>query len=60
MKTIKEILMDRDGMSEIDAIDLINEAKKELKQRIDDGDLPFDFCEEYFGLEPDYMFELME
>lgn len=61
MRKIKEILMDRDGMSSSEADDLIAEAREELHARIARGDLleADEVCAEYFGLEPDYLMELL-
>lgn len=58
---IKKILMKRDGMSAEDAESLILEAKEALQEYLDNGDFlsAEDICEEYFGLEPDYVFELI-
>ena len=59
MKTIKEILMERDGMSSVDADNLIKKAKEDFQKRLEDGEMPYDICEEWFGLEPDYLEELV-
>ena len=61
MKSIKQILMERDEMSEEEAEDLIEEAKEALLEYLDDGDIfsAENICEEFFGLEPDYLDELM-
>ena len=59
MRSILEILMNRDGMTREDAQDLINEAKEDLNQRLAAGEIPEDICEEWFGLEPDYIFDLV-
>jgi len=58
-KSLKEVLMERDGMSEDEVDDLISEAHEDLMQRLDDGEDVSDLCEEYFGLEPDYLDDLM-
>ena len=58
-KTIKEVLMTRDGMTESEAISLIFDAKCDLEDRLAEGDLPFDICNEWFGLEEDYLIDLM-
>ena len=58
-ETIKEILMRRDGMSAEDADDLIMQAYQELHDRLAVGEDADDICEEYFGLEPDYLMELL-
>ena len=57
--SIKEVLMNRDNMTSNEADDLINEAKENLHERLENGEMPFDICEEWFGLEPDYIMELM-
>jgi len=57
--SIKSVLMRRDGMTEEEADELIEEAKQDLRERLEDGDFPEDICEEWFGLEPDYMDELL-
>lgn len=59
MKTIKEVLMRRDDMSESQALDLIEEAKEDLHERLEDGDLPLEICREWFGLEEDYLMDLI-
>ena len=59
LKTVKQILMDRDGMTEEDADNLISDARRDFNDRMDAGEMPWDFCEEWFGLEPDYLDEFM-
>ncbi len=59
MKSLKEILMKRDNLTSEEADTLIAEASKNLTERIEAGEMPFDFCEEEFGLEPDYLEELL-
>ena len=59
MSSIKKVLMERDGMSEKEAEDLIMDAKADMNERLADGEMPEDICEEWFGLEPDYIFDLM-
>ena len=56
---IKEILMKRDGLTEDEATDLIQEAQEDLHNRLADGEMPMDICAEWFGLEPDYLDELI-
>jgi len=61
-RTIKQILIERDGMSEREADHLINQAKDDLHNRLNspsDYDNAFDICADWFGLEPDYIMELM-
>lgn len=59
--TIKQILMERDGLSDEEADDLIAEAKQALLDYLDNDDQlsAQEVCEEFFGLEPDYLMELM-
>lgn len=60
-ETIKQILIRRDKMSEAGAKDLVAEAKRAFDDYLlhDDIDAAYDICEEYFGLEPDYLMEFM-
>jgi len=57
--SIKTVLMERDNLTEEEADKQISEIKKDLRKRLEDGEMPFDICEEYFGLEPDYLMELL-
>ena len=56
-ETIKQVLMRRDGLTEQEAQNCIDEAREEFDRRLADGDMPFDLMEEFFGLEPDYLDE---
>lgn len=51
--------MERDGMTEQQAEDLIESARDDLLRRAGNGEVPMYICEEWFGLEPDYIHELM-
>ena len=55
METIKQILMRRDGMSADEAQDMIDEAR----ERINEGEDPEEILHYDFGLEPDYIFDLI-
>lgn len=55
MESIKEVIMRRDGMSPDDADELIQEAR----EAVNDGEDPEEVLEEFFGLEPDYIFDLL-
>lgn len=61
MGQIKQILMKRDGLTEAEAQNYIEEAREALQEYLANGDIfeAHDICEEFFGLEPDYIFELM-
>ena len=58
-KSIKQILMQRDGMSSPEANQLIADAIEDLNVRLACGETPDDICNEWFDLEPDYIFELL-
>ena len=53
MNTVVEILMRRDGLSEEEALELIDECR----EAIADGD--FDAIGDYLGLEDDYIFDII-
>lgn len=55
MNKIVEILMKRDGMSESEAALMLENARQEFY----DGGDPEEILEYDFGLEPDYVFDLM-
>jgi len=58
---IKQVIMRRDGMSSTEADELIDAAKDQLEEYIadDDQESAYEVCMEFFGLEPDYLMELM-
>jgi len=58
--TILETLIKRDGMTFSEAMELIEKAKEDLNERLADGEMPYDICMEWFGLEPDYIMELID
>lgn len=55
--SIKRVLIKRDGMTPMEADDLIKEDKVAFRAYLSEGMLSdaYDICEEYFGLEPDYL-----
>ena len=61
MRSIKEILMSRDDMSSEEANQLIKDATESLNRCLEEGDMNRAelVCEEWFGLEPDYIYELI-
>ena len=58
-KSLLQVLIERDGMPEEEAKKLIKEVKEVLLDRIENGEDAYDICEEYFGLEPDYLNDLI-
>jgi len=61
MSTIKEILMERDGESSESADKLIASAQRFFNECLESGDTEsaYETCNTFFGLEPDYIHELM-
>jgi hypothetical protein len=60
MNRIVKILMERDEMSRKEAEDLFNDAVEDFTDRLMWGEYPLDICEEWFGLEPDYLDDIIE
>ena len=59
MNAIKEILMARDKMTDESADELIELAQNDFNERLASGEIPFDICEEWFGLEPDFVVDMI-
>lgn len=59
---LKEVIMQRDGMTSEEADELIQEAKETMQKYLAEGDFMAaeDICQDYFGLEPDYLFDLLD
>lgn len=59
---LKQTLMTRDGLTDKEASKKIEKACSVLMEYIDKGDMDsaFNVCEEMFGLEPDYLLDLIE
>lgn len=55
METLKQVLMRRDGLSAAEAQRAVNAAR----QRVWEGEDPEEVLEEEFGLEPDYVMDLL-
>lgn len=58
-KSILDILIERDGMSRNDAEKLIADATDDFNERLEAGEMPYELCSEWFGLEPDYLDEFI-
>ena len=56
METLKEVLMRRDGLSSDEADQRIEEARQDVLNGTD----PEEVLAYEFGLEPDYIFDLIE
>lgn len=61
MTELKKVIMKKYDWDEQEADSSINEARTALQEYLDDGDQEsaFNICEEHFGLEPDYIMDLM-
>lgn len=58
MNTVVKILMERDNMTEQEAIDLVRETKEDLlNSPCSDGE---DIIMDNLGLEPDYIMDILE
>ena len=53
MNEVQRVLMERDGMSAEEALDLMDECREALEN----GD--FEAIADYLGLEDDYIFDLL-
>lgn len=58
-KSIKQTLIERDHITAKEATEQIKMARADLYERLDSGEMPYDICEEWFDLEPDYLDELI-
>lgn len=58
--SLKDVLMKRDGMTSEEADKAIANAEKEFLDRLEDGDDCDDFMMEVFGLEPDYIEDMID
>jgi hypothetical protein len=59
MSNLITVLMKRDGLTRKEAEKRVVDVKGQLMDRLGDGEMPFDICEEEFGLEPDYLEDLI-
>jgi hypothetical protein len=55
-ETLKQVLMRRDGLTDAEADEAIAEAQAWICQ----GEDPEEILADEFGLEPDYIFDLLE
>lgn len=56
MNELKQILMERDGLSSIEAEDILDD----LGDLVLSGENPEELLFDELGLEPDYLFDLLE
>ena len=59
MTDLKKVLMERDEITGEEADEQISNAYDELMERIGNGEDGSDFMMEEFGLEPDYLEDLI-
>ena len=57
--SIANVLMRRDGLTQEQADREVEYARKTLYGMLEEGKDPSGICEELFGLEPDYLLELI-
>ena len=58
MKTIEQILVERDGLTPEEAEARVEKAREQFSKLTSFEDMWL-FCEEEFGLEPDYAMQLI-
>lgn len=54
-ETLKQVIMRRDNMTSSEADELIDIAR----EAVENGEDPEEVLMDFFGLEPDYIFDLM-
>ena len=59
MSDLKKAIMKRDDLTSEQADALIEDARNDMNERLANGELPSDICSEWFGLEPDYIMDLI-
>lgn len=55
MEAIADILIRRDGLERKEAEELVVLAKQDFYDRLEEGEMPFEVCSDWFGLEEDYL-----
>ncbi len=61
MESIESVLMSRDGMTADEADLAVHDAKEDLIELLEAGDTEgaYEICADHFGLEPDYIDQLL-
>jgi len=61
MEKLVEVLIRRDNLTKEDAEERIEEVRDQLDQYIEERDIiaTEEICDEFFGLEADYIFDLL-
>ena len=59
MKNLVDTLVERDGITKEEAEKQVADVRESLMERLADGEMPDNICEEEFGLEPDYLMDLI-
>lgn len=54
------VLMRRDGLTEVEALEMEQEAREAVQEALMNGDDPEEVLMDLCGLEPDYILELLE
>lgn len=58
-KHLRDIIRERNGLTQEEAEKEFKRHQRDLIERIESGEMPFDYCMEEFGLEPDYLEDLI-
>ena len=63
MNRIVEVLIERDNMSRVEAEKLFKDARKAFMDMVESGEMDTylmdEFCQDWFGLEPDYLDDII-
>ena len=61
MERIESVLMNRDGLTWEEANELVADARAELHYLLESDEWvdEAEFCYDWFGLEPDYIYQLL-
>lgn len=57
--SIANVLIRRDSLTQEEANREVEYARKALYSMLEEGEDPSNICEDFFGLEPDYLEELI-
>lgn len=59
MSKLTQTIARKEGIPELEAQERLKEVRDEFYERLGNGEMPFDIMEEHFGLEPDYLEDLI-
>jgi hypothetical protein len=57
-ESLKQVLMRRDGLTDLEADDLIDEVREMMLVAMEEGEDPEEVLMDELGLEPDYLLDI--